>query len=136
VTVAEGAGYGEWYLAAPRFPTQMPHFTRSLGSPLFALMLLFGSACSASTAPREEELTLEVAATRVACVGVVPMECLQVRMGGQEPWQLFYDAIEGFTWEPGYRYTLRVARRVVSDPPADGSSVAYRLLEVLARVAE
>jgi hypothetical protein len=79
-------------------------------------------------------LHLEVAPDRVPCVGEARMECLRVRTGPDAPWEYFYDAIEGFTHEPGYRYRLRVARRVVRNPPADGSSVAYRLLEVLEKV--
>lgn len=42
----------------------------------------------------------------------------------------------GFSYEPGYRYTLRIARRVIENPPADGSSAAYRLLEILAKVPQ
>jgi hypothetical protein len=114
----------------------MPNLARRLRLPLLVLALLFASACIVSTAPHEEELVLEVASTRASCVGAAPMQCLQVRTSADAPWQLFYDAIEGFTWEPGYRYTLRVARRAVLDPPADGSSVAFRLLEILAKVAE
>jgi hypothetical protein len=109
---------------------------RSCRLSFLGLVLVLASACTASTAPHEEVLVLEVAATRVPCVGVAPMQCLQVRTSADAPWQPFYDAIEGFAWEPGYRYTLRVARRAVLDPPADGSSVAFRLLEILAKVAE
>jgi hypothetical protein len=50
------------------------------------------------------------------------------------PWQLFYDPIDGFVYEPAYLYTLRVARRVIVNPPADGSSAAFRLLEILSKV--
>jgi hypothetical protein len=64
------------------------------------------------------------------------MECLQVRWTAVGPWELFYDSIEGFTWEAGHYYLLRVARREVPNPPADGSSVAFRLVKVLSKVAE
>ena len=46
-------------------------------------------------------------------------------------WALFYDSIEGFEFEPGCEYTVRVAIRRVDNPPADGSSLAYRLLAIL-----
>jgi len=55
--------------------------------------------------------------------------------GPDEDWTLFYEAIDDFTHESGYHYVLRVARRVIPDPPADGSSYAYRLLAILSRVA-
>ena len=103
---------------------------------LVCLVLALGSACTDPTVPGERELTVEVASTRAPCVGVVPMECLQVRWNANGSWELFYDSIEGFTWEPGNRYLLRVARREILDPPADGPSAAFRLLEVLSKVAE
>jgi hypothetical protein len=94
------------------------------------------AACRSDTsavAPGERELVLEVAASRAPCVAVGPRECLQVRERADAPWQLFYGDIEGFTYEPGWWYVLRVARRSVPNPPADGSSVAYRLVRVVAK---
>jgi hypothetical protein len=48
-------------------------------------------------------------------------------------WRLFYNSIEGFTFEEGYRWRLEVERRRVPNPPADGSSVAYRLVRIVAK---
>ena len=101
-----------------------------------AVCLLVTVACASSTEPRERVLTLEVAPTRVECVGVVPMECLQVRevrSGPEQPFVSTFIPIEGFTHEAGYRYVIRVARRTVRNPPADGSSIVDRLLEVVSR---
>jgi hypothetical protein len=102
-----------------------------------ALALLLGAAaaCRSATGPAERVFTLQVAPARVPCVGEGTHECLQVRERADAPWQLFYDPIEGFVHEPGYQYLLRVARRPVANPPADGSSAAYRLLAVLSRTA-
>ena len=88
-------------------------------------------ACEEGVGPREQIITLEVAAARVPCVGVGPRECLQVRRSADDAWELFYESIEGFTYEAGFQYRLRVAERVIPNPPADGSSRAYRLVEVL-----
>ncbi len=76
---------------------------------------------------------MEVAESRVACVAVGPTECLQVRERPDAPWQLFYGGIEGFVYEPGFRWVLRIAVTPVQDPPADGSSLAYRLLHVVSK---
>ncbi len=73
---------------------------------------------------------LEVAPTKVDCVGAFPMKCLQVReVGGQ--WQTFYAPIEGFNFEEGSRYRLQVNVSHVANPPADGSSLRYQLVRVL-----
>jgi hypothetical protein len=81
--------------------------------------------------PDEDRLVLYVAAQRVPCVGVGPMECMLVRQDTAADWEFFYDGILGFTHESGYEYTLYVARREVRNPPADGSTLAYRLLRIL-----
>lgn len=94
---------------------------------------LLSAACALSTAPDEEILTLEVAAETRSCVGEAQQVCLQVREPGATEWELFYDSIEGFTHEEGVRYLLEVARRTVVNPPADGSSYAWRLVRVIER---
>lgn len=106
----------------------MARFTISL---LAATFLVAG--CAPSTGPEEEILMFEVASERVECVGEMQQLCLQVREPGETEWELFYDEIEGFTWEEGFRYTLEVARRTVENPPADGSSFQYRLVRVVER---
>jgi hypothetical protein len=119
------------------------HLARPLARPALVLALLAGAApaCRPATAPEERVervervLTLEVAAARVPCVGLGPRECLQVRERADAPWQLFYDSIEGFAYEPGYLYVLRVSRRPVPNPPADGSSLAYRLIVLVSKTA-
>ena len=39
-------------------------------------------------------------------------------------------AIEGFEYQIGHRYTLRVRRTILANPPADASSYTYKLLEI------
>lgn len=91
----------------------------------FLMSSLLLSACAGILAP-EEILVLEVLEAAVPCVGVGRRDCLLVRSGGGEP-ELFYDEIQGFTFEEGYRYTLEVSRRTLPDPPADASSYTYHL---------
>ena len=80
------------------------------------------------------ELRWTVAADRVDCVGEAPMRCLRVREPDGD-WELFYDAIEGFTHEEGTEYDLRVRVTRVDDPPADGSSRRVELVEIVAQRA-
>ena len=98
-------------------------------------------ACGGLAAPNEGdnppasvEKTFFIASERVPCTGVAPMQCLQVREASDRPWQYFYSEIEGFTHEPGYAYELRVREEKVADPPADGSSLRWQLLEVVSKV--
>ena len=77
--------------------------------------------------------TLFVAAERAACQGEEPRECLKVRGSASEPWRLFYAAIDGFEYEPGYAYELRVEATPIANPPADAPSARYRLIEVVSK---
>ena len=77
--------------------------------------------------------TLYVNSELVDCVGVEPQQCMQVRDSPDKDWELFYDEIRGFTFEPGYRYTLRVRVTPVDEPPADASALRYELVEVVDR---
>lgn len=75
--------------------------------------------------------TLYVDSKLVDCVGVEARKCLRVRETPEQAWELFYDEIHGFTFEPGYVYTLRVSVEAVDNPPADASSLRYELIEVI-----
>ena len=80
-----------------------------------------------------EEITLFVGPERVPCEGEGPQECNQVSETPDGEWQLFYNEIEGFQWEPGYIYELRVNVYQIENPPAGGSSLRYELVEVLSK---
>jgi hypothetical protein len=108
---------------------------KHLASWIVATALAVVPACTSAPTLNESEevLVLEVAPDSVPCVGEMVGQCIQVRSPGEEDWRKFYDPIEGFEHEVGFRYTLRVGRREVLDPPADGSALAYRLISIIAR---
>jgi heat shock protein HslJ len=86
-----------------------------------------------------ERAFLEVAAQTVPCnLPLMPgKQCLLVRerhfdeqglpSGTPGQWQPLHQDIEGYTHTPGIRDVLRVKRFDISNPPADGPSVAYVL---------
>ena len=81
--------------------------------------------------------TLYINSQLVECEGGAgPQQCMQVRRRRDEPWELFYDHIEGFVFEPGFTYELRVEINAVDQPPADASSLRYTLLEVVEKKPE
>ena len=82
---------------------------------------------------RQDVLTMEVAPRTVACTGEAPQRCLLVRTEPGAEWTYFYDRIDGFAYEEGYRYRIEVERRPVPNPPADGSSFTYRLRRLLSK---
>ncbi|WP_368216800.1 DUF4377 domain-containing protein [Aeromonas sp. R2-3] len=102
--------------------------------PLFISAALLLTACQSTPASSQGE-TLYINSQLVDCVGVGPMQCMQVRSDEQRPWTLFYQNIEGFQFEPGYRYQLTVSKEQLTDVPADAPSVRYQLIKVVNKVA-
>lgn len=116
--------------------TQEPAATVDVGTEQIAVASSTTSAApSASAKPAAKGETLFVAEALVDCVGEGPMKCMRVRARPDAEWSLFYDSIEGFEYEEGYRYELRVEVTSVSDPPADASSKRHRLLEIVSKEA-
>jgi heat shock protein HslJ len=74
------------------------------------------------------EKTVYVDAQRVPCTGVAPMQCLRVRESTDAPWNLWYGGIDGFDFKPGKPYTLRILETKVENPPADASSIRWKLI--------
>ena len=81
------------------------------------------------------EKTLFVGPERVDCVGVAPQKCYQFKEDPSEERRFFYGEITGFEYEPGYQYELRVCEETVANPPADGSSLRWELIEVVIKEA-
>lgn len=79
------------------------------------------------------EKTIFVREKRVDCEGEGPMLCMQVRNAESEEWTLFYGRIEGFSYEEGHAYELRVNVDEVNTPPADRSSQRMRLVEIVSK---
>ncbi len=79
-----------------------------------------------------EVVMMFVGPTQADCVGVGPMKCLLVKEGSAEgPYLMFYNDIKGFDFEEGYHYELRVRKTNVENAPADGSSIAFELVELV-----
>lgn len=119
-------------LAAMRQP-----LTVSFEGPFLQLVAGDGSTWrfdSRDLPPAEgRERIVNVAGQRAPCTGVTPMLCLQVRSQPGAAWELHYGEIEGFDWQVGVEYVIRVREYAVENPPADGSSLRWVLEEVLER---
>ena len=62
-----------------------------------------------------------------------PIECMLVKLpDNPDVWQpMLFGKIEGFVYERGHAYYLRVRRTTLADPPADASCFTYSLLKIL-----
>jgi len=109
---------------------------------LFILLnLAFLAAASCQKEPSDDsDAKTEIwwiNSAKVDCTGVGPMSCLQIQKGNQAPsenWELFYDEIEGFIYEPGNIYQVKIEVAKKSEPvPADASSLTYKLVEIMSK---
>lgn len=102
---------------------------------LFSAACTFGILqCTASAnASGNGEKILIIAPETTDCTGVMPMKCLQIKENANGSWTNLYTNIEGFTYEPGYEYVIKVKEEKIKNPPADGSSIQYSLIREISR---
>ncbi|MDT0553859.1 DUF4377 domain-containing protein [Urechidicola vernalis] len=83
----------------------------------------------------KDELIVWINSAKVECSGVGKMTCLQIQKNVEldltQDWEFFYSNIEGFEYQPGYFYKLKVKTEKIENPPADGSSIKYTLVKAL-----
>ncbi|WP_447637120.1 META domain-containing protein [Flavobacterium microcysteis] len=95
-------------------------------------ILLFLGASTLAFA--QKTITMKVKENTRPCVGVAPMDCMQVKEGNAKQWSNFYSTIEGFDYQPGYEYILKVIRtKREGNVPADASSYTYRLKKLVSK---
>ena len=89
----------------------------------------------------ESKINMMVNSYTVGCFGEMEGTCLLIQEGnmiGSENWENFYfsNSIEGFSYEPGFVYGLVVKKTEVENPPLDGSSIKYELVEIVSKEAQ
>lgn len=57
----------------------------------------------------------------------------RVKENLEDEWESLYVGIEGFEYELGYVYRIRVRKYQVENPPADGASIRYEFAELLSK---
>lgn len=101
---------------------------------LAAAVLVVSAGCDPVMSERRVQ-DIVVASEMRPCFEVGPQMCLYVRPYSSPVWDYFSGEIEGFVYEPGFEYLIRIERTLVKNPPADGSQYRFRLLDVLSKTA-
>jgi len=81
-----------------------------------SLTLGVGLLGCSSFKPAQRELT--IASAPVACAGAPAATCLKVTELDGDTWQMEFDEIDGFAYEPGYTYRVMVEEPPLSDEMA------------------
>jgi gas vesicle protein len=74
---------------------------------------------------------IEIGPQLVDCQGGKPMHCLSVKGADINNGQLYYSAIEGFNFEPGYNYKLKVKKLNKTVNPKDDTIPQWTLVQVV-----
>lgn len=98
--------------------------------PLAVALVVVLAACDPVVSERRVQ-DIEVGPELLPCYGVGPRLCMYVRPYGSANWEYFDGEIEGFVFEPGFNYIIRVERKTVQDPPAGGSMYRFVLIDIL-----
>ena len=103
---------------------------------LLNLLVLLAACQNEKPEVSPNEAMLRVNYYRVQCMGEGLQSCYLVQQDqkvGTAEWNYFYGQIEGFEYEEGFIYTLKVRITPVVNPPADASDRRYTLLKVLSK---
>ena len=96
-------------------------------------MMLFVSGCGSDN---NDGITqeLSIASSKQVCFGMIQALCKQttdLNIGENSQPSLMLSSIEGFEYRWGYTTVVRIRRTEIDNPPADGSSFRYLLLNVI-----
>lgn len=95
------------------------------------IFLAFLLTLGTSFIAKSNVFTLIVKEELANSVGVAPRTCYQVKYSNSKDWEFFYSEIEGFNYEAGYRYVLKVSRTKRKNIPADASAYIYKLVKIV-----
>lgn len=72
-----------------------------------------------------------VANHKASCTGVSAQMCYLMKNSLNGVWQYYHNEIEGFKYEEGYDYEILVNKKEIDNPPADGPSFIYKLVNIV-----
>ena len=102
---------------------------------LCALIIGCDRAGSLITPDEENIKTLIIGPYTETCQGFIEQQCyLEFNEESQE-WEFFYESIQGFNFEPGYIYTLKVRLEDRGTEIQDVGRYAYHLVEIISKEA-
>lgn len=95
------------------------------------LLILLLSSCNDSA----QQSIIWVSGIKSECsAGAGKMDCMSIYKGENlenANWETFYGQIEGFEFEEGYLKKIKVSESKIDNPPADGATIQYTMVEEL-----
>jgi heat shock protein HslJ len=100
-----------------------------------ALAAVWLAACASYEANEPHQRRLTIAPDPVPCGDGTPGSCLSVTDANGDQWITGQNEIEGFTYQPGFRYELLVEEASADTEMEDPTPPRLRLIEVVSREA-
>ena len=117
----------------------MKNFSVILRLPLFYLIFILSSCLSDNeNKDWQEEVFLTVSSEMVDFypfinIGI-PSEGIYIKEDKLNYWTSFpLTGIEGFNYEAGYEYRLKVRKTHLANPPEDGFNFEYELISIISK---
>ena len=115
-------------------------FPTKLLIPIVLLLVSFTIGCG-----RDRTLTIDGSADEMietlvigpyteTCQGFIEQQCYLEFNEESQAWEFFYESIQGFDFEPGYIWTLKVRLEDRGTEIQDVGRYAYHLVEILSKV--
>ena len=104
--------------------------------PIILIVLAVIIGCDQITNGVLDEDTIEtliIGPYTETCYGFIKQQCYLEFNEERQEWEFFYESIQGFDFEPGYIYRLKVRREDRGTEIQDVGRYAYHLVEVLSR---
>lgn len=102
-------------------------FSLKLIIPITVIFLVLTIGCG-----RDEHIeTLIIGPYKVDCVGAFEQECYLEFNEESQRWEFFYEGIQGFDFEPGFIWTLKVSLHEREEGIQDVGRYEYRLVAVI-----
>lgn len=104
-------------------------FATKLTPVILLILLVFTIGCG-----RDSNIeTLIIGPYTETCQGFIEQQCYLEFNEEHQEWHFFYESIQGFDFEPGYIYTLKVRLEDRGTEIQDVGRYAYHLVEVLSK---
>lgn len=100
------------------------------------VILFLVSSLAVACGRQKDTEVITVASEKAECVGVGPQECLLIKRDGGSGWEFWYSGIEGFDYERGYEYVLKISKEEVANQAADRSAIKYVLVKQISKTAK
>jgi len=75
--------------------------------------------------------TLYIAPKQVDCIGASDQRCYLIRRSTEGNWIMHYQDIVGLDYELGFSYKIKVRKENIKNPPLDGATYKYHIVDIL-----